>query len=63
MVYGDHTKSGFTTDEFLQRLKREGVIASGRPPTQVRFVTHRHYDAQAIEEALRRIGRAVGGRR
>jgi threonine aldolase len=55
MIYVDHSTSGLTTAEALEVLKTAGVLASGRPPKHIRFVTHRHYDRAAIDEALRRI--------
>ena len=61
MVYVDHTGTGQSTDEFLALLKRAGVLASGRPPRQVRLVTNRHHDRTVVEEALRRIRRAAEG--
>lgn len=36
-------------------LLAAGVIAGGRPPHHIRFVTNRHHDDAAIDEALRRI--------
>jgi threonine aldolase len=59
MVYVNHTATGLTTAQMLERLKRAGILASGRPPEHIRFVTHRHYDRAAIEEAVRRIRAAV----
>jgi threonine aldolase len=60
MVYVDHSSSGLTTDEVLKRLKEAGVLASGRPPKQIRFVTHRHHGRPEIEEALHRIRASIG---
>ena len=59
MVYVDHRPAGLSTDEILARFKKAGVIASGRPPTHVRLVTNRHHSREVIEEALRRIRRAM----
>lgn len=59
MVYVDHSLSGFGTDEVLERFKRAGVLASGRPPEQIRLVTHHHCDSSVIDEALRRIRAAM----
>ena len=59
MVYADHRALGLSTEEVLGRLAHAGVIGSGRPPHHVRFVTHRHHDDGAIEEALRRIAEAL----
>ena len=62
MVYVDHTGTGLSTSEVLQRLKAAGVIASGRPPRHVRLVTNRHHDAAVVQSALARIGKALGER-
>ena len=62
MVYVDHRDSELATDEVLARLLRAGVVASGRPPHQVRLVTNRHHDQGTIDEALVRIGRAMSER-
>ena len=59
MVYVDHTGTGFTTEEITKRWLEHGVNVSGRPPTQVRFVTSRHHDRAAIDEALNRIRAAM----
>ncbi|MEX1368500.1 MAG: GntG family PLP-dependent aldolase [Nannocystaceae bacterium] len=61
MVYVDHEGSGLSTEALLARLRDAGVIASGRPPTKLRLVTHRHHDETTIDEALERIRRAMGG--
>ncbi|MEM7155482.1 MAG: GntG family PLP-dependent aldolase [Myxococcota bacterium] len=59
MVYVDHRDSGLSTDAVLARLRDGGVIASGRPPHQVRLVTNRHHDPAVIDEALGRIRAAM----
>ncbi|MCB9718786.1 MAG: aminotransferase class I/II-fold pyridoxal phosphate-dependent enzyme [Myxococcales bacterium] len=59
MVYVDHRGSGLSTDALLARLHAAGVIASGRPPHQIRLVTNRHHDEATIDEALARIARAM----
>ncbi len=59
MVYVDHTSTGIDTEIVLERLRGCGVIADGRPPNQLRFVTNRHHNSSTIEEALRRIRTAV----
>ncbi len=59
MVYVDHRQSGLTTDAVLQRLAEAGVIASGRPPHQIRMVTHHHHDSTTIDQALVRIRAAM----
>lgn len=59
MVYVDHTSTGVSTENIVERLRNCGVIADGRPPDQLRFVTNRHHDSATIQEALRRIRAAV----
>ncbi|MEM6994079.1 MAG: GntG family PLP-dependent aldolase, partial [Myxococcota bacterium] len=55
MVNADHRGLGSSTDAVLERLAAAGVIASGRPPAQIRFVTNRHHDDATVDEALSRI--------
>jgi len=59
MVHLDHAGTGWSTVEFVARLKAAGVLVSPRPPAMVRLVTDRHHDAESIREAVRRIGRAI----
>jgi threonine aldolase len=55
MVNVDHADTGLTTPEILRRFQSAGLLASGRPPRQIRLVTHRHHDRTAVDEAVRRI--------
>jgi threonine aldolase len=55
MVYVDHSCTDLSTAEILARWKKAGVLASGRPPHQVRLVTHRHCNSATVAEAVRRI--------
>jgi len=59
MVYVDHSESGLETNEVLARFKGAGVLASGRPPKQVRLVTSRHIDEATVREAVDRIRPAM----
>jgi threonine aldolase len=61
MVNADHRGTGLTTDQALARLAAAGVLASGRPPHHLRLVTNRHHDEAAIDDAVTRIHRALGG--
>jgi hypothetical protein len=45
--------------EAMLALKSAGVPASGRPPSHIRMVTHRHIDREAVDEAASRIRRAL----
>jgi threonine aldolase len=51
----DHSASELDTSEILARLKAAGVLASSRPPSHVRLVTHRHIDDTTVDQALERI--------
>jgi threonine aldolase len=59
MVNVDHRGTGWSTEEVLRRLLEGGVIASGRPPGQIRLVTNRHHDVGVIDEAVERIRRGL----
>lgn len=59
MVYVDHRGTGLSTEAVLARWREAGVLASGVPPHEVRLVTHRHIDRDAVEQALRRIRDAM----
>lgn len=62
MVYVDHTGLEQSTDQMLAWLKDLGVVASGRPPLHVRFVTNRHHTTELVDEALARIRAGVASR-
>jgi len=55
MVNTDHSASGLTTEQVMDRLLEAGVRVTGRPPTRIRLVTNRHHDESIVAEALRRI--------
>lgn len=59
MVYVDHRDACPDTGAVLARMKAAGVLASGRPPHQIRFVTHRHYGPDDIREAVERVRTAL----
>ena len=61
MVYVNHAATAIGTENMLGRLRHCGVIADGRPPDQLRFVTNRHHDSTTIVEALGRIRAAFTG--
>lgn len=60
MVVVDHRGTGLETEDVLRRLAAGGVIASGRPPHQIRLVTNRHHDEAVIDAAVARIQQALG---
>jgi threonine aldolase len=58
MVMVDTSATGLPAGEIVQQLAVRGIKASGRPPWQIRFVTHRGIRAPEIErvaETLRSI--------
>jgi threonine aldolase len=59
MMYVDHAATGQPTDAFVSLLAHHGVLVSHRPPHHVRLVTQRHHDAATVDEAARRIRRAL----
>ena len=59
MVMVDHSATELDASAMVDLLRTHGVIASARPPHHIRLVTHRHHDEAAIDEAIRRIARAV----
>ena len=61
MVYADHSSTGLTTEQVMDRLAEAGVIASARPPANIRFVINRHHDEPIVAEAVRRIRGAFQG--
>lgn len=58
MVYVDHSGTGMSTSEALERLAAEGVMASGAPPNRFRMVTSRHATPEVVKEAVVRIRQA-----
>jgi threonine aldolase len=49
---------GLTTAQFVEALAHHNIRVNGRPPTRVRFVTHRHItrgDVAAVIEAVQQI--------
>jgi threonine aldolase len=59
MAYVDHTGTGLSTAQILERLKGQEVLASGRPPEHIRLVTNRHHDRNTVAEVLERIRKAL----
>jgi len=58
MLNIDVSGLGLTTAQFMEALTRYNIKANGRPPTRVRFVTHRHItrqDVAAVIKAVRQI--------
>ncbi|MBL8852155.1 MAG: aminotransferase class I/II-fold pyridoxal phosphate-dependent enzyme [Planctomycetaceae bacterium] len=55
MVNVDHSETGLSTGDFLERLKSVGILAGGRPPRQIRFVANRHHTRETMREIARRV--------
>jgi threonine aldolase len=58
MVMLDTSGTGLSASDVAGRLAQEGIKASARPPSTIRFVTHREVGASDVErlvDALRRI--------
>ncbi len=52
MVLIDTHGAGMSADQTVAALKAQGIRASARPPTTVRFVTHRHIGVAEIDALL-----------
>ncbi len=61
MVIFDVSGLGVTSDQFVSRLKENGVLALARDRNRIRMVTHRGIEKEHIEEALSIIGNVVKG--
>jgi threonine aldolase len=52
MVMVDTSPSGLSAGEVVQRLAERGIKASGRPPWQIRLVTHREIGDAEIDRIV-----------
>lgn len=52
MVLIDTRGTGMSADQMVAALKAQGIRASARPPSTVRFVTHRHIGDAEIDALL-----------
>lgn len=59
IVLCDIAGSGLPNEEFLARIKKEGVLAVSFDQQVIRFVTHREIDGKMVDEALLRIRQAL----
>lgn len=59
MVYVDHSATGWSSGEFAQRLKAQGIIVSTRPPSQIRMCTNLHHGDDTIDEIVHRVRRVL----
>jgi threonine aldolase len=57
----DVTPSGRTAEDVVADLRRHGINASSRPPTTIRFVTHRQIGDDEVATLVKTIGEVLGG--
>jgi len=57
----DVTPSGRTAEDVVADLRRHGINASSRPPTTIRFVTHRQIGDDEVTTLVKTIGEVLGG--
>ncbi|MCG3181298.1 MAG: L-allo-threonine aldolase [Phycisphaerae bacterium] len=60
MVFADVADTGVGARDLAARFKAAGVMVSVTGPTTIRLVTHRHITAAAVDEAARRMRKAIG---
>lgn len=60
IVIFDVHRSGMTAPQFVDRLKKSGVLGGAVDSARVRLVTHRDVSRNEVEEALQRIATALG---
>ena len=59
----DVAPSGRTAEDVAADLKRHGIYASSRPPTTIRFVTHRQIGDDEVATLVKTLTEIMGGRR
>ncbi|HNS32762.1 MAG TPA: GntG family PLP-dependent aldolase [bacterium] len=59
MVAVDFDRSAHCLEDWTEKFKEQGVLVSSYSPSKIRMVTHRHHNAEIIEEAARRIKTAA----
>ena len=59
MVNVDHTGTGLSTSDVVEKLKAAGLLVSDRPPVAFRMVVSRHTGPAEVEEAIARAKRAL----
>jgi threonine aldolase len=55
IVFAEITQPGMSSNEFVARLAKQGVLAFARPSNRVRFVTHRMIGDEHVEQAARAV--------
>jgi threonine aldolase len=59
MVNASIEQTSPSLDEWIGAFKKHGVLVGTHRPDKLRLVTHRHHDADIIDEAIRRIHQAA----
>ena len=58
----DVTPSGRTAEDVVADLRQQGINASSRPPTTIRFVTHRQIGDDEVATLIKTLTEVMGGR-
>jgi len=58
----DVAPSGRTAEDVVADLRRHGINASSRPPTTIRFVTHRQIGEDEVATLIKTLTEIMGGR-
>jgi threonine aldolase len=61
-VLVDVAPSGRTAEDVVADLRRHGINASSRPPTTIRFVTHRQIGDDEVATLIKTLTEVMGGR-
>jgi threonine aldolase len=61
-VLVDVAPSGRTAEDVVADLRRHGINASARPPTTIRFVTHRQIGDDEVATLIKTLTEVMGGR-
>ena len=59
-VLVDVAPSGRTAEDVVADLKRHGINASSRPPTTIRFVTHRQIGDDDVATLVKTLAEVIG---
>ncbi|WP_200760904.1 low-specificity L-threonine aldolase [Effusibacillus dendaii] len=59
IVIADVSQTGLSAVQLLEKMKREGVLAADFGKSLIRFVTHKDVNQSDVEEAARRVHKAL----
>ena len=59
-VLVDVAPSGRSAEDVVADLRRHGINASSRPPTTIRFVTHRQIGDDEVATLIKTLGEVMG---